>query len=85
MALLPLARVIMLLLCILMGRISLFLQEVKERYPWPVQDQAILPVHEGGMQLNLNHLTHNPVHVQSFGEDPCGYTMLPAKAVLCHC
>jgi len=74
-----LERVIMLLLCILMGKVSLFLQEVKERFPWPEQDQAILPVHEVWMELHLNRLPHDPVH-----EDPSG-KMLPANAVPCHC
>jgi hypothetical protein len=80
MALSSLGRVIMLLLHILMGKISLFLQGVKERFPWPAQDQAILPVHEVWMELNLNHFPYDPVH-----DDPSGHTMLPAKAVLCHC
>jgi hypothetical protein len=80
MVLSALKRVIMLLLHILMGKVSLFLQGLKERFPWPAQDQAILPVHEVWMELNLNHLPHDPVH-----EDPSGHTMLPAQAVLCHC
>jgi hypothetical protein len=80
MALSPLERVIMLLLRILMEKASLFLQGVKERFPWPAQDQTILPVHEVWMELKLNHHPHDPVH-----DDPSGHTMLPAKAVLCHC
>jgi len=79
-ALSPLERVIMLLLRILMGKVYLFLQGVKERFPRPAQDQAILPVREAWMELHLNHCPHDPVH-----EDPSGHTMLPAKAVLCHC
>jgi len=75
-----LESVIMLMLCILMGKVPLFLQGVKERFPCPEQDQAILPAHEVWMELYLHHLPHDPVH-----EDPSGHAMLPAKAVLCHC
>lgn len=64
--LLVMKRAIKLLLCTLMGRFSLFLYVVKERFPCHVQVQAILLVRVG-MEINLDHLPHDLSRVAGLG------------------
>jgi hypothetical protein len=48
-------------LCIPVGRFSLFLHGASEKFLQAVQDQAILPVYSAATILNL--LPHNLVHI----------------------
>lgn len=59
-------RAIKLLLCTLMGRFSLFLYVVMERFPYHVQVQSILLV-PVGMEINQDHLPHDLIHVAGLG------------------
>jgi len=43
---------------------------VNERFPWPAEEQAFLPVYAVGTKVSLNYLPADTVHVTGFyGED----------------
>lgn len=43
---------------------------VNERFPWPAEEQAFIPVYAVGIKVSLNYLSDETVHVTGFyGED----------------
>jgi hypothetical protein len=62
---------------------------LSEKFPWPMQDQAIFPVHVVGVERNLQCLTAKLVHVARFGEKNFGVLKLDVTVlveyVICHC
>ena len=70
------------------GKASSTFSEENVRFLWPTQDEAILSMRIAGMQLNLNHLPDDTVHVWWFGEN-FGILELDAmfsvEHVLCQC